>query len=62
MPKRKPKKKVKKGVFVNTAKAILEWLRLCIENNTPVSGKILRNKALIFGKKLGIDSFKVSKV
>ena len=41
-------------------KACYQWLISALHKNLPVNGIILKDKALYFGKELGLEKFKAS--
>lgn len=54
------RKKIKLSEFPNLDSSLFKWYVQCKDNNLPVSGPILKEKAKIFAKSLGYTNFKNS--
>ncbi|XP_053947890.1 tigger transposable element-derived protein 4-like [Anastrepha ludens] len=53
-------KRLKKPTYVNVDKAVLEWFKSARTRNLPISGGLLKEKALEFSQKLEQPNFKAS--
>lgn len=53
-------KRLKKPTYENVDKAVLEWFKLTRRQNLPISGGLIKEKALDFSQKLGLPNFKAS--
>lgn len=53
-------KRMKKPMFQNIDKAVLDWFTAARNQNMPISGAILKEKAIEFAKRFGNDDFKAS--
>jgi hypothetical protein len=53
-------KRVKPEKFEQVNKAVHKWLLMLRSENIPISGPMLKEKALEFAKELGVESFQAS--
>lgn len=53
-------KRLKKPMYENVDKAVLEWFKSARMQNLPISGGLIKEKALEFSEKLGQPNFKAS--
>lgn len=53
-------KRLKKPTYENVDKAILEWFKSARRQNLPISGRLIKEKALEFSRQLGQPNFKAS--
>ncbi|GFU19302.1 tigger transposable element-derived protein 6 [Trichonephila clavipes] len=49
------RKRVSKGNFPRLEQCLVSWMRQCREQNIPMGGSLLKEKAKAFAKELGID-------
>lgn len=54
------RKRLKKGNFENVDDAVLQWFKAKRNQNVPVSGPLIKEKALEFAGCLGENNFKAS--
>lgn len=53
-------KRLKKPTYENVDKAIIDWFKSIRNQNLPVSGGLIKEKALEFARKLGYQNFVAS--
>lgn len=53
-------KRLKKPTYENVDKAIIDWFQAARSQNLPLSGGLIKEKALEFAKQLGQPDFKAS--
>lgn len=53
-------KRVKTPIFKNIDKAVLDWFTAARSQNMPISGGIIKEKAMEFAKRFGDDNFTAS--
>jgi predicted transcriptional regulator len=53
-------KRIKKRIYINVDTAVLEWFKAVRAQNLPVSGAIIKQKALELSVRLGETNFKAS--
>lgn len=53
-------KRLKQPMYANVDKAVLEWFKLSRMQNLPISGGLIKEKALEFSLQLGLPNFKAS--
>ncbi|UYV73153.1 hypothetical protein LAZ67_10001978 [Cordylochernes scorpioides] len=54
------RKRSRQGEFPRLEECLVEWIRLCREQNLPIGGFILKDKAKFFAQSLGIKGFAAS--
>lgn len=59
-PSNSVKKRQKAGGFPELEKALVTWFSQCRQQNVPVSGILMKEKAKIYAEKLGIRDFRAS--
>ncbi|UYV61611.1 TIGD4 [Cordylochernes scorpioides] len=54
------RKRFKTGHFENVDEAVLQWIKIVRDKNIPISGPLIKKKALEFANRLGETEFKAS--
>lgn len=52
--------KLRKGKFINIEDATVKWFRVHRSKNIPISGEMIKEKAIEFAQKLSVTGFKAS--